>query len=569
MSKYGDLKIIDIISKIGGDTRKEYEYIRNQTGNLFEQTDHPLTMFGYYTRHLFSVASGKYSIKQFEQSYFPILDNPSYVSSGNISNRTVNYTHPLDLFSLYSSNSNSLNSENAKEVILDCINIINRALSKIRNNITKNAFDSYLKSVESKEINYSKFNPSSNMVDSIIKYVYLLNNTKNAGFKSYPYSIMKLMYGLDGDEYFNKFLAINGIPNIINDIVSKMNSILVAKSGYKPISNIFQLMDRELESDRSKYMSIYNKNWFQNFGKGYTTEDAIDNYYSGILSLFYIKGYLDFTYYKLYDTEHKRVVIGFGSGIDDDKVKQDVAKSKPVIIKKTKPSIIGIFGGDTGTSNLIKSNNYSQEVANMQVTLLVILISPYTNQDKLKSLMVDDDNRFVTEIEKFNNINRDIIEIGKPIKIDSKLNDGIFGFRTERLVELFQTIYKESAIIPEDIRNKVQVNGEYDPQTRKVVDYLVNNYFSGVNTKLSKSEIISTGKNSSLGIFKNKPAEVDLAEIKSVIDSDENLSTEFNKIPKVKQKQNLYLLANASLGLDNESKKIVYNNIIKANQENN
>jgi len=49
--KYGDLKIGDI--KVKG-AQQEYEYIRNQTGNTFGQDDHPLTMFGYYIRHLFA-----------------------------------------------------------------------------------------------------------------------------------------------------------------------------------------------------------------------------------------------------------------------------------------------------------------------------------------------------------------------------------------------------------------------------------------------------------------------------------------------------------------------------------
>ena len=345
--KYGDLKISDI--KVKGVTQ-EYEYVRKQTGNMFDQADHPLTMFGYYIRHLFMVSSEKYSIEQFDKVYFPMLE---YSKSNSIKNT-------LDLFYLYGNYgiySNSLDNKNGKQVLLDCINIINTGLFKIRNNITKKAFDHYLNTVKDKELDI-KLQPHK-FVDSSIKYIYVFNDKKGNNYKSYPFSLLKIMYEFDDDEYFNKFLSINGISNIIDEILSKMSSALVNNPNYKPINNIFKNLDNELEKDRSKYMSIYNKNWFENLGSGDSTENAIDNYYSSVLSLFYIKGYLDFTYYKLYDTSYKQTVIGFSTGIDSDKAAQDVQKSQPKVIKPLKPSIIGIFGGNTGESNLTKSNGAS------------------------------------------------------------------------------------------------------------------------------------------------------------------------------------------------------------------
>ena len=477
--KYGDLKIGDI--KVKG-AQQEYEYIRNQTGNTFGQDDHPLTMFGYYIRHLFAVSSEKYSIEQFDKVYFPMLEQNS------------NVVHTLDLFYLYGKfgvYSNSLNNENGKQVLLDCINIINNGLSKIRNNITKKAFDHYLNSVGDKELDINLV--PRKFVDSIIKYIYARNDMKGNNYNSYAFSLLKIMYEYD-DEYFNKFLTINGISNIYGDISSKMSSALVNNPNYKPISNILKNLDNELEKDRSEYMSIYNKNWFQNWQAGDSTENAIDNYYSGVLSLFYIKGYLDFTYYKLYDTSHKRSIIEFSSGVDGGKVAQDVKQSQPAVIKPLKPSIVGIFGGDTGESNLIKSNGVSQAVANMQVTILIILTSPFTDQDEMNSLISNEDNRFSTEVKRAAQINRDLIKIGKPVEFDSILNDGMFGSRTQKMIKLFQTIFKESGSVPKDIRNEIQINGVYDKPTRDVVNHIVNNYFGGNAGVIQKSEIVDSAE---------------------------------------------------------------------------
>jgi len=498
--KYGDLKIGDIKVR---DAKQEYEYVRKQTGNTFDQDDHPLTMFGYYIRHLFAVSSEKYSIEQFDKVYFPMLE---YLKVSDRKNT-------LDLFYLYGNYgiySNSLNNENGKQVLLDCINIINTGLTKIRNNITEKAFDHYLNSVRDKELDISLV--PRKFIDSSIKYIYARNDMKGNNYNSYPFSLLKIMYEFDDDEYFNKFLSINGISNIIDEVSSKMSSALVNNSNYTPIANILKNLDNELEKDRSEYMSIYNKNWFENWQAGDSTENAIDNYYSGVLSLFYIKGYLDFTYYKLYDTSHKQSVIGFSTGVDTSKAAQDVQKSQPAVIKPLKPSIIGIFGGDTGESNLTKSNGASQLVANMQVTILIILTSPFTDQDKMNSLISNEDNRFSTEIKRAAMINRDVIKVGKPVEFDSILNDGMFGSRTQKMIKLFQTIFKESGVVPKDIRNEIQINGVYDKQTKNTVNHIVNNYFGDKGTIKSEIALDTDKKNS---IF-DKPKQSEPAKVAKV-----------------------------------------------------
>lgn len=148
----------------------------------------------------------------------------------------------------------------------------------------------------------------------------------------------------------------------------------------------------------------------------------------------------------------------------------------------------------------------------MQVTILIILTSPFIDQDKMNSLISNEDNRFSIEIKRAAMINRDTIKVGNPVEFNSILNDGMFGSRTQKMIKLFQTIFKESGIIPKNIRNEIKINGVYDKQTKDTVNYIIDNYFGNKGTIRSEIALDTSKKNS---IF-NKPKQSESAKVAKI-----------------------------------------------------
>ncbi len=185
-----------------------------------------------------------------------------------------------------------------------------------------------------------------------------------------------------------------------------------------------------------------------------------------------------------------QAVLPSGGTVSKEQIKSDVvvASAKREVSKIQVPknsggvkkvskfvALRGIVGGDMGTKDIVESRVKSQEVANMQVSLTLALL--LTSRKTVKDLLLGEtDNRIISEVEKLNKITLGELKKGTKVEIDSKLNDGIFGFRTRKMVQTFKNFANKSIMIPTEYKIKSVDNAVVDSETKRAIYYILDKY---------------------------------------------------------------------------------------------
>ena len=539
MSKYSDLKTSEILNLRYTDNdkiRKEIQALQKFCGSDISLDQHPLVNIGYFLRHIYTFMNYEFSIENFETKYFPLFNDFEHSH------------HYLDIVNIYNRRSSPPDSAGVKD-ILDVLDQVNILLSRIGRNIKKNSFEGYITNNDDVDVNVKTGMIGLWQSKPMIDFMWLLHRKsrdKSLHFNGYAFNLLDIMFTTEGYpvEYMNRFLKLNGRSD--HSFISDLRNIYPQFSLDSFVKNVSGVFD-----DIRKKFTKSLDNFFDD-----DTSEAIDNFTMGLQVLFYIKGYLDYTYKRFGSSHHKRLSLGFSTGVNQDKAKDASKKIKPAVKNIKTPKFKGVFADTTGDGILSKGRGSSQEIANMQITISA-LIADMLTEKQIDKIVVNDDHRFVEAINKIKRIDTKTVEHGKTFKLDSKLNDGIFGFRTKRLVELFQQVVKEESKIPEDIKKSIEINGVFDDPTRIASEYIINNLFNR-QPLITKSEIVSP----TIELIKSKPAKDDITDINKILKGDKGLA-EFVKLqPKNIQKELVNLYSRVSKGMDDQSKTMIISNIV-------
>lgn len=449
-----DLKISDILTNTN---RPSFKIINEFSGNIYTDVDNPLKLLGSYMRNVYIWSSKRFDINNYKSGLF------AEVISGGATGRGISTT-PYDIFTL---------SFEGRKIALDGKDEIKKfvlrtkgILESIKGNISQVAFDNLLQKDftlnTDKVTTYSEnnllstyykllfdngYNFSNNYIDTLFKMI----NTKFVG-----------MMGTSDEDLLNgfeMFLDLEKNRTLLNDLSTLFDKFVVVEKGKKVNTiknlpkNIYTLNDKVYDEyrfvDRSFYGTPNIKNGFVVFA-------------NTIATLNYIVSYL--TYHWEYQYKEKLVDLEIlKAPVTKEKVKVETKSSIVAPQPKEKPiserqQYIGILGGETGKGTNLKRGMKSQEVANMQVTVFVaimILLTPEKVEQYFKDTNRKIDDRFSKIIRDSYELmkNTDDFVVGRTVeKLNPKLNDGIFGFRTEELLRLYKLAILSSRI-PVDFKN--------------------------------------------------------------------------------------------------------------------
>lgn len=350
--------------------------------------------------------------------------------------------------------------------------------------------------------------------------------------------------------------------NLSDDIVSNFTGFKKDKKikGYNDyiisINNFYEIIDNKLfENDGGDIINnIININF-----------DGINLVEPGSLLLWYyyismysnIRNYMMYIYENAYGEEEKintNPILPDNSnksGYDDAKnikvVKNNNIDSKSDTDKYLSDdvkTIQGKLGGETGIGNLVRGRGVKQEVANMQVGMITIIIklgykNLELNRSSLKQIVEGNpnlnDDRFKKAFSELNIIDTEKLKKGDVVDIPSKLNDGIFGFRTEYLIIWFKLIVNDSYLIPDEYKfKKEEINGIFDGRTREILNYLLDTYIFNKIITLEPSNIvnINTGKVDTSSIERR----INTTELKTMRDNGLITQDDFNSVMNVLKK---------------------------------
>lgn len=546
---YSNLSTSDL-TLIPDDRRSEEISILNDlVGGGVSEDNHPMVNIGYFFRYLYSTFSNTFNIDNFGNVYLPKFMDDMYARG-------------LDIIGLYSKYSEVKEEDHGHiEKALDDINGI---LKKIGANISEKAFNTYIKADDDITFILPKSRSEyqglpTDLNKNIMLTMWRLHRfSKNEKyrFRGYPYSLLGIMFSTEDypKTFMDRFLKIN----VSGGGIDSMDVLKHFDSGGKTFS---------LGAVIDSVEDIFEDGFFDNLSDVFSnfwdtkTEDAVYNIAISLFTLFYIKSYLDFTYKKFVNPDHNEKVIKHSAGVNKSKSEAAAAKIVPEIVKAAPKAVArkykGTFAGDTGSGILKKGVPASQEVANMQVTLAV-LISDLINHKALDKIAMASEIRVRNAIEHIKAIDTDRVTIGKSVKIVPVLNDGIYGFRTRKMVEIIQSYIKKFSKISDDLKNAVNINGIYDGPTRAAVEALIKTQFNKV-AEITTGKISEPGMSGLLG----RPAtKAESQEILDLIKSDKNLASSYNAKDSEGRKESLAVISTAIKGLSGEAKKIVISNIL-------
>lgn len=179
------------------------------------------------------------------------------------------------------------------------------------------------------------------------------------------------------------------------------------------------------------------------------------------------------------------------STIKSDKVIAAAKTSLPKVAKVggtkesvPESSIKGILGGDMGTLDLVEGRTRSQEIANMQVNL-VIGLTALSHKSIENFLATEKDPRVKEAVEAFGDLYILDFKKGDKINIKSKLNDGIFGFRTKKMVLEFKRIVNLSPKVPVELDLKNPESPVVDTACKTAINYVLDNILFPLSTKVA------------------------------------------------------------------------------------
>lgn len=545
--KYSELKTSDVLNDKRVSKNKatqELSLYASLTGEDINVGNHPIVNIAYLFRKIYATFNEEFSIDKFENKYLQVFQDSD--------------SHVWDILNIYTRQGSEPNTDVKNKGIKTALDDITAILSKIGKIIRVDSIEKSISAYDDIDFKLTTRIKGTWQDKPIINFMYLVHrqsSNKKYYFKGFIFNLLSIMFSYEGypKEYMSKFLQISGFD--ADNILKSLNTQNPSFSFLDTTRSIDTTMGGDY---RNKFYKELDSFWDDD------SKEAVENFTMGIQTLFYIKGYLDYTYKRYVNNSHERVSLKFGKGVNERKVKESSNKIKIVASKSRTPKFSGTFGGDTGTKSLSKKRGSSQEVANMQITLAA-LIADQIPDNKLDNMVEGDDIRFINSIEEIKDIKTKDVKMGKTFKLDSKLNDGIFGFRTKKLVELYQKFFKESPKVPEEVKNEMVVNGVYDAPTRKATEHLINTHFNKI-AEVQKTEVTPTKKEFSF--FTNEPKKKNKELVKDIIIKDNTLLDSFKKMSNDEQKVYLSTLASTIDGLPEDSVKIVVSNSLSGTNNN-
>lgn len=548
-NKYSNLSTSDLTFIPENRRAEEISLLNDLVGGGISEDNHPMVNIGYFFRYLYSTFSNTFNINTFGNVYLPKFMNDMYARG-------------LDIIGLYSKYSEVKEEDHGH--IEKALNDINGILRKIGSNISEKAFNTYIKADDDIEfilpkgrIDYTKrFTDLDKNIMLAMWRVHRFSKNTKYHFRGYPYSLLGIMFSTEDypKTFMDRFLKINvsggGMESM--DVLKHFDRGQNVFSLGAVIDSVEDIFEDSFFDDLSDRFSSF---WDTK------TEDAVYNIAMSLFTLFYIKSYLDFTYKKFVDPNHSEKSIKHSAGVNKSKSEEAAKSIVPKIVKAAPKAVArkykGTFAGDTGDGILKEGVPASQEVANMQVTLAV-LISDLINHKALDKIAMASEIRVRNAIEHIKAIDTDRVTIGKSVKIVPVLNDGIYGFRTRKMVEIIQSYIKKFSKISDDLKNAVNINGIYDGPTRAAVEALIK-------TQFNKVAEITTGKIAEpelSGLVGRPASKEESREILDLIKGDKNLASAYNAKDSEDRKESLAVISTAIKGLSGEAKKIVISNIL-------
>jgi len=479
-----DLKISDILTN---SNRPSFKTINGFSGNIYTDGDNPIKLLGSYMRNVYIWSSKRFDINNYKRGLF------FEVIPGGKTGGGETYVASYDIFSLGLKNRKI--ALDGKEEIKKYVLRVNGILQSIKNNISQGAFDKNIQkdfTLDTEKNMTVKVANNGNILSTL--YTWLFSSGYNFSddyidilFKNISTKFTNLS-GADDEDLISGFKMIMDLEkntDILDDLHSIQSKYILdtttgknAKGGYvKNLpKNIYTLNDKKYDGYNFINQSFYGES---------TIKNGFMIFANTIATLNYIVSYL--TYHWEFQFQEKLVDLEIlKAPATTEKVKTDVApaptpapqfKEKPITERQ---QYIGLLGGETGKGINLKRGMKSQEVANMQVSIFVaimILLTPEKVEDYFQNTNRKVDERFIQIIRKSANLmkNTDNFVVGRTVEeLDPKLNDGIFGFRTEELLRLYKLAVLSSRI-PVEFKN-VSTNSlalQFTDMERKSLNYIL------------------------------------------------------------------------------------------------
>ncbi len=467
--KKKELKISDISTKI---TTQSFMSINKYAGGIYTPADNPHNLLGSYLRNVYIWSSKRYDIMNFKKGiYSSLVKTGSYTKTG--------FGH-LDFFMLisgYGGNRTKLViNDDGKEAFKQYVVRLNTILTRIKNNISSTAFQKNIES-DTFEITLAKDTSSIN-TKNILDKLYSLYRSNSYPFNNnYIDSLFKIINtGFDDVDQDSLYLGFDKFLRLDKEVNSNVIEELNGLSKYLGNSEVDWVKlglgklipQRVYTYDQGNYGGYdYINNVFTGWSDSNSKlKNGLTVFANTVATLSYMVSYLTYTW----ETKFGEKLIPLevlkdpaGPVVVDTKPKAvgGIIAPEYTSLKKTTTSSIsfkGILGGDTGKGNL-RRGMQSQEVANMQVSVFVALLTIST-PDKIEKYLQDTntkiDERFIKIIRDSYGLmsNADNFTLNEPVEnIPAKLNDGIFGFRTELLLKIYKVFVLASQTLPAEVKN--------------------------------------------------------------------------------------------------------------------
>ncbi len=494
-----DLKMSDILTN---NNRPSFKTINGFSGNIYTDIDNPIKLLGSYMRNVYIWSSKRFDINNYKRGlFFEVI--PGGKTGGNDS-----YVAGYDIFSLGMKNRKI--ALDGKDEVKKYVLRVKGVLDSIKNNISQSAFDNNIQKdfiLDTDKNGAVNLANNSNILSTLYTWLFSSGYNFSDDYVDILFKIISTKYtnlsGAGDDDLldgFKKILDLEKNTNILDDLVSIHNKYVIDSVTGKVESkglniknlpkNIYTLNDKVYDGYSFINQSFYGES---------TIKNGFIIFSNTIATLNYIVSYL--TYHWEYQFQEKLVDLEIlKAPVTTEKVKTDAKPApKPAPQFKEKPiserqQYIGILGGETGKGTNLKRGMKSQEVANMQVSVFVgimILLTPEKVEQYFKETNRKIDERFSKIIRDSYELmkNTDNFVVGRTVeKLNPKLNDGIFGFRTEELLRLFKLAVLSSRI-PVEVKN-VSTGSlalQFTDMERKSLNYiLAEMLYSGKTENLLK-----------------------------------------------------------------------------------
>jgi hypothetical protein len=462
--KKKELKISDISTKI---TTQSFNMVNKYAGGIYTPADNPHNLLGSYLRNVYTWSTKRYDIMNFKKGIYSSLVN---LKTG--------FGH-LDFFMLFGGSGvggTVVINDEGKEAFRQYVIRLNTILTRIGNNISSTAFQKNIES-DTFELTTTKDTNSIN-VNNILDKMYSFYRSNSYPFNNnYIDSLFKIINtgfeDVDQDSLylgFDKFLRLDKEVN--SNIIEELNGLSKylgnskkdwVKLGFGKLipQNVYNYSKGNYGG--YEYIDVLFTNWTGSRSK---LKNGLTVFANTVATLSYLISYLTYAWETKFGEKLIQLEVlkePAGPVVVDTKPKPvgGVVAPDYTSLKKSTPSSIsfkGILGGDTGKGNLRRGMK-SQEVANMQVSIFVALLTIST-PDKIEKYLQDTnttiDERFIKIIRDSYKLmsNADNFTLNEPVEgIPVKLNDGIFGFRTELLLKLYKVFVLASQTLPAEVKN--------------------------------------------------------------------------------------------------------------------